>query len=726
MTTHKLAALGAVLLSIGVPTVAVAAPKDCQVAVTEDYPGPSLDREVTVTSDRAEVSPEGVSVFMGGVEVSQGPRRIEAEQLSYDPATRRASIEGRATYSEPRLRISAEDFNVDPATGEGELHKGFIELPARPAQAEADRIRATGEGRLKLDDVRYTTCLDDDPDWQLKAGKMELDVRESRGEARDVKLEFKGVNLAYLPYISFPLDDTRKSGLLFPELRNSDRTGTELRVPFYWNIAPNYDATITPRLMSDRGLQWITEFRYLRPQSRGQLDFEYLPSDDETSDERRFTRWQHGSEFGLNWRASADIAEVSDRTYFEDLGTGIADTSQTHLLRNVELAYAAQNWRFILRGRNYQTIDTAIEADEKPYQRLPQLLFAGSWDDGLLGLSYDFDSELVNFRRDEGVDGFRAIAEPGLRLPFEGPGYFLVPKLSWRFTGYSLDDTEPDETDGPSFDAAMFSLDGGLLFERQTPSGKYVQTLQPRVLYAHIPFEDQQDVPIFDAGAPDFNTVQLFRPNRFVGGDRLGDTDQVSVGITTRLLNEASGREFLTATLGQIYYLSDRNVVLPGETVDTDNESDLVAELGLDIFKNWNANLGYQWDLEQKETSLAEARIQYRPASNRVANATYRYRPGLLEQIELSLGWPLTNHWSFIGQLEYSLRDETTIERLMGVQYESCCWAARVASQRSISNRDGSSDTTVMLQLEFKGLAGLGSGARNKFENDILGYSVYE
>ena len=369
MRTPTPAALGALLWAMGASPMAAAAPADCQVPVTEDYPPPSLERELTVTADSAQVTPEGVSVFEGGVEVSQGPRRIEAEQVSYDPTTRKVRVEGRATYSEPRLRVSAEDISVDAVTGEGELRKGFLELPARPAQAEADRVRASGEGHLKLNDVRYTTCLDEDPDWQLKAGKMKLDLRDSRGEAREVKLEFKGVNLAYLPYISFPLDDTRKSGLLFPELRNSDRTGTELRVPFYWNIAPNYDLTLTPRLMSDRGLQWISEFRYLRPQSRGQLDVEYLPSDDNTGDERRFTRLQHVSDFGLNWRAAADIAEVSDRTYFEDFGTGVSDTSQTHLLRNLELAYQAQNWRLVLRGRNYQTIDTAIEDDDKPYER---------------------------------------------------------------------------------------------------------------------------------------------------------------------------------------------------------------------------------------------------------------------------------------------------------------------------------------------------------------------
>jgi LPS-assembly protein len=291
---------------------------------------------------------------------------------------------------------------------------------------------------------------------------------------------------------------------------------------------------------------------------------------------------------------------------------------------------------------------------------------------------------------------------------------------------YDLDDRAADEDDTPTMTAPIFSLDGGLIFERESDEGNYFQTIEPRVLYANIPSRGQDSMPIFDSGDPDFNMVQLFRPNRFVGGDRLGDTEQISVGVTTRIQNAETGREFLTATLGQAFYLSNRNVTLPGENADSDNESDVVAEIGLDIFKDWNANFGYQWDQSDSETSLAEARVQYQPAANKVANLTYRYRPALLEQAELSLGWPVTNNWSFVGSIEYSLRDNTTVDRLLGLQYESCCWAARVASRRQVSNRDGTFDTSVMVQLEFKGLAGIGANARKRFEGDILGYSVYE
>lgn len=714
------------LLLLGLIQAAQAAPRDCPVPVEPgDYEDPSA-QDINVTANSAEVTPTGESVFQGNVEISQAGRTLQAEELRYDPATGKARVSGISRYRDPAFEIAGEDLRYDAASGEAEIIEARFRVPSVPARGEAEKVRANGRGQLVLEDIMYTSCLEqDNPDWELKARRLKLDATDSRGEARDVRLRFKDATLLYLPYLSFPLDRSRKTGFLFPEVKSSHRSGTELEVPFYWNIAPNYDATITPNIMSERGVQWVNEFRYLTPSSGGQLDLEYLHDDNEFGDDRHFVRWVNDTALTSRWRARADVQDASDRQYFEDLGTGIGVTSQTHLLRNVEFAYLARRWEGILRARNYQTIDGSIPAADKPYERLPQLLVNGLWDMPA-GLQLGWDSELVNFTRETGVEGVRLSLEPSLRLPIEGPGYFLIPRVAWRHIRYELDNVDPATEDAPSLSAPLTSLDAGLVFERETRSGEFVQTLQPRLLYAHIPYRSQSDMPVFDTGRPDFNVVQLFRPNRFIGGDRLGDTDQVSVGVTTRLLDAVSGREFLTATLGQAFFLSDRNIALPGESAPSSSRSNLVGELGLDIFRDWNAGLGYQWDPDASETALAEIRLQYRPADNRVANLHYRFRPDLLEQVELSVGWPVTETWSFVGQIEYSLRDEATIDRLIGVQYESCCWAARLGTARHISDRDGTADTTVMLQLEFKGLGGLGSGARSTFESDILGYSVYD
>jgi LPS-assembly protein len=732
MTTPKrdcarlLPCLWALSLALCCAPPARSEPEHCQAPVDPVIPE-DVDESgnLRVTADVMERESDGVSVFEGKVRATMGLQELDAEELRFDPATNEVSVTGRATYREPAFSVSADGATYDSTTGQARFENGEFEVPARPARGVAERVTADGDGLLKLHGVFYTTCMDEDPDWELRARRLELDVKGSKGEAREVVLDFKGVPVAYFPYLSFPLNRERKSGFLIPEFSSSDRTGTTVTLPWYWNMAPNYDWLIAPRWMSDRGLQWNNEFRYLGRDAEGTVDLEYLRNDDQYDGDRRFSRWRHLQSLSQRWSFNADIAEVSDRQYFEDLGSGTAVTSQTHLLRNLEFAYLGDNWRFVGRGRNYQTIDSGIQDDEKPYERLPQLVLSGIWDETPTGLNFGLYSEVVNFLRDDGVEGLRLNVQPDVSLPLEGPGYFLVPKVAWRYTQYQLHKQE-DARNDPSTSAPIVSLDSGLLFERDAGDGDYIQTLEPRLLYAYIPRRGQDDQPVFDSGTPDFNRVQLFRPNRFVGGDRLGDTDQISVGVTSRLLDRITGREFLTATLGGAYYFEDRRVTLPGEEPETDNESNLVAEIGLDIFRDWNADLGYQWDVNDGDTALAQFRVQYRPASNKVANLSYRYRPAILEQAELSLGWPVADRWSVVGQIEYSLRDDKTIDRLVGVQYESCCWAARFASQRSVSNRDGSTDTTLLLQLDFKGLAGLGSDARGTFEDDILGYSVYE
>ncbi len=724
MTKRRLVPAAILISLLGVPVASLAV-EGCPVPVEPVYPEQSDEVPIEFTADEAEVTAEGISSFQGSVIVRQGYRELEAGKVRYDDQTGQVTVEGRATYREPAFEISARDGDYDARTGEARFFDAQYVVPSRPARGEARKLVAASDGDVTLKDVKYTTCMEEDPDWQLHAEKLDLDLRESRGAARKVKLDFKGVRLMYFPYLSFPLSDARKSGLLLPEFRNSDSAGTEIQIPYYLNLAPNMDATLTGRWMSARGLQMLSEYRYLTGRSFGQANFEYLPDDQRYGKDRYFTHWDHLTRFDSGWRASVDVQDASDSEYLEDLGASISDTSQTHLLRNAEVSYLGEVWQFVARARNYQTIDSGVQDQDKPAQQLPQLLLSGTWADGPLGLSYGFNSEIVSFDQKEGTDGVRLAVEPGLSLPLEGPGYFLIPEVAWRLTEYDLRNDDSDN-DQPSVEAPVASLDAGLLFERETPSGKYVQTLQPRMLYAYIPYRNQDDVPVFDTALPDFNYVELFRRNRFVGGDRIGDTNQLSVGVTTRLLAAETGREFLRATLGQAFYFDDRRVTIPGETQEGNNESDLVAELGLDIFRNWNANLGYQWDVDNQETQLAEMRVQYRPADNKVANASYRYRPGILEQASFSAGWPLTHRWSVVGSIDYSLRDSTTLERMIGLQYESCCWAMRMASSREVSNRDGSKDTAIMLQLDFKGLAGLGSNARNRFEHDILGYSVYE
>lgn len=681
---------------------------------------------IHVAADDAEITAQGDSSFTGNVSLQYRAQRLETEAARWDRESGRVMALEGARYLQPGLMVEAETLEFRPAEGEVVLTGNRYLLPRQPARGGAQFIRARDTGRIRMDDVTYTTCPGDDPDWLLKIGRLRLDTEREVGEARQVVLRFFDKPLVYLPYLSFPLSDRRKTGFLVPEFGQSTRSGLEVRAPFYLNLAPEYDLLVTPTLLSSRGLSLDNEFRYLTQRSRGELAFNYLHSDRTLpdNDSRAWAKFSHVTRLDSGWRLIAELEDVSDTDYFQDLGRSPQVTSRTHLERLLQADYADETWRITLRAQNFRTLDLGIPQEERPYARLPQIIADGLWQQGPLGLDWSLRTEAAAFSRSVGVEGGRAVLEPGVSLPLEAPGFFLKPSASLRMVQYTLTNTAPGEDDAPGYAAPILSVDAGLLFERETASGNYLQTLEPHALYAFIPQRDQAGLPLFDTGRPDFNYVQLFRANRYLGADRLGDTNQVSVGLTTRLLESDSGREFLTAALGKAWYFDDPEVTLPEESSASAGGSPLVLELGLGLFRNWNANIGYQWDTSEDRTRLAQFRVQYQPAPNKVVNLSYRYRPGLLEDVAFSFGWPVSDRWSFVSALEYSLRDKTTVDRVLGVQYASCCWAIRLAATQQVSRRDGSTDNAVRLQVEFKGLGG--SSGRKRYENDILGYSAYE
>ena len=471
---------------------------------------------------------------------------------------------------------------------------GF-DMPKRPARGSAEGILIQSDSTLSLMSVLFTTCPAEDMDWELKADSIELDVNGGVGSARGVKLDFKGVPILWAPYFSFPINNERKSGFLTPDISDRDRTGIDISVPYYLNLAQNYDLTLEPRYMSKRGTQLRSMFRYLLPRSDGSFDFEYLPNDDETDQARRYVNLQHQTEFGEGWQVLSGIEEVSDDAYFEDLGSSLAVTSQTHLNRFLDIGYFAPYWTMLSRLQNYQTIDPVLTPEERPYERVPQMLFDGRW----LGRRFGFASntELVNFDRDVGVTGWRLDTTQEVSVRFARAGMYLMPAVALRQTNYWLDNPAQGADDTLTRSLPISSLDTGLTFEREAGrDAGWIQTLEPRLLYVHVPFEDQSQLPVFDTILPDFNLVQLFRKYQFVGPDRVTDTDQVSFGVTTRLIDATDGRERLTATLGQTRYLNAQRVSLPNTAPNDANASDYVAEIAIGLQDAWNLDFGYQWN----------------------------------------------------------------------------------------------------------------------------------
>ncbi|MEM9057617.1 MAG: LPS assembly protein LptD, partial [Pseudomonadota bacterium] len=456
---------------------------------------------VTVLADRAELSATGISTMSGNVEVRSGDRRIIADSARYDATTGLFDVAGHVQLMDNNVEIAGDLAQFDTPSGAGAFTDATFRLTSGFGRGTAASISTPGDQSLELEDVRYSTCPVDNDDWVLEAPFTRLDKENGVGYARSVRVEFKGVPILYAPFLSFPVSDQRKSGFLMPQIGNSQRNGIDVELPYYFNIAPNFDYTLTPRLLTRRGLQVKNSLRYLLPRSDGNLFVEYLPSDSVANRDRGYARLAHTTRFASGWRLIADASHVTDTRYFEDLGSSLAANSLTHTERRFDALYRSEHW--LLRGRvqGFQTLDRNLTADQEPYASLPQLFALGRWRDGLAGLTWEWESELVSFYRATGVTGERLDLKPSVSLPIVTPGISVEPSVTLQHTQYSLRDTEAGADRSPSRTAPIYSVDSRAVFERAAGSrGQLLQTLEPRVRYIHIPFRNQDALPVFDTG----------------------------------------------------------------------------------------------------------------------------------------------------------------------------------------------------------------------------------
>jgi len=718
----------------GLPAAQAAEPLACANALSTqlaaDAPAaPLLDNPDTIQLEagrvQAQLGDKPTASLTEGIVLRRADKVAGADSAHYDPETRAMYLNGNVRYEDPGTQILSDSAEFVYDSGRIGFSGAEFSL-GNNARGAAQRLQIDQDGLLQLDEVSYTTCPPGSNDWLVEAADIDLDTRTGIGTARGMKLRFQGIPILYAPYLSFPISDARKSGILTPEIGGTSRSGTEIRVPWYWNIAPNYDATITPRLLTDRGLQLQTQFRYLTEVHSGTINAQYLNDDSLINDSRSYIGIDHRSLFRNHWRNELEFGEVSDNQYFEDLGGSLSTSTTTHLNRALRFDYHTDNVSLFGQVQDFQTIDDAILPDDEPYQRLPQLLASGFWPDRWLGLDYRLDAELVNFDRSVGVTGWRMNVAPEAQLSIARPGWFITPAVAVDYTSYKLSNTLAGQPDNPDRLLPIASVDMGLVLERlmRSNGSQRLQTIEPRLLYVHIPFEDQSGLPVFDTITPTLNLVSLFRKNRFLGVDRIADTDQVSIGATSRILDVTTGRELMTATIGQIRYISASGVTLPSDPGFTDESSDYIAEVGFLLFQHLNFDFGHQWGTGTGDTTQSQARLQYRPASNKIMNFAYRFRRDSLEQGDVSWAWPLTSKWSFVGRYNYSFRDDRTLEEFYGLEYGSCCWGMRVVSRRFISTRDGTRDTTFGLQLVLKGMTSVGTAADKLLERGILGYSA--
>jgi len=696
--------------------------------VTLDTGEPTDEAPIEFIADEAEGSPSE-AVLTGDVIVERGAQRLKAPRITLDRETNIATAQGEAIYGSPDLaaRGREAEFNLDTSVirfADAEYY-----LPGKSAQGDAERgVTNPRTGLSRFHGFTYSTCERDREVWEVRSRRLDLDQNRGRGVTRDATLALGGVPILYFPYLSFPIDDERHTGFLTPRFGQDSRNGFDLQVPFYWNIAPNRDLTITPRILSKRGVMFGAEYRFLNLQDNGIIRFEYMPSDQKSGSDRGSAFVRHNANPAPRTFTELLFQYVSDDDYLNDFDNRLNLLSETTLERRLDSVYYGDNWNALARVQSFQTIDPIVFGDNEPYNRLPQFLFDGDWVHEATGLNYEMRGELVNFDRDNGVVGTRLDLRPGLSWPLRGPSGFIVPKLRWRSTFYRLRDNDSDFEDSPERSAPIASLDGGLFFERPTDLRWWwdeagLLTLEPRLFYLYVPNRNQSDLPRFDSFDVDQSFPWLFLDNRFTGADRLGDADQLTVALTSRLLRAADGIERLRLSVGQIRYFRDREVTL----FDTDepersNHSDLIGETVLKLTPSWSLRGGLQWDTSDNTIQRGSADIFYRPGNGRLANLSYRFAEDQIEQVDFSVFWPFSERWQTMARWNYSLRENQNVDTFAGFQYSDCCWAIRLLARHNRRDPDENAKNAIFFELELKGLAGIGDSIDSLLRDAIFDY----
>ncbi|MGB5339998.1 MAG: LPS assembly protein LptD [Gammaproteobacteria bacterium] len=682
---------------------------------------------IELDADGAE-SPDGNTYHLqGNAIIRYEQQELRADSIVYERSTGDVEASGGIQLSGTGFIINAATAELQIEAQQGILHQVDFTLPNQHARGKAAQLSLDGIENLHLEKASYTTCPEGNENWILLAREVHLDREDGRGTARGAKLKFKGVPLLYTPYFSFPIDERRKSGLLIPKIGQSDTTGSDISIPYYWNIAPDRDATLVPRLMSSRGLMLGAEFRYLNRRSKGEITAQYLPSDDRFGGEdRSLTSLHHTGNPVPRLQTYIKASNASDMRYFEDFGSDLVNGSQTQLERTAAATWFGDWWNARFRVQDFQNLDPTITRAQRPYKQLPQITFSVAPENSILGMQFNVDTELNYFSHSDSsiTEGTRLYIHPRVSLPITTAAWYITPAVSLRHTRYSLVNVAPDTVDNPDRTVPAGSVDAGMFFERTSHWGRsdLVQTLEPRLFYLYVPNKDQSEIPVFDTGDFDFNFWTLFRENRFSGPDRMGDANQLAAALTTRILDPATGRQLFSASLGELFYFRDREVTLPGAAPETDNSSALISELTLAPWKRWSANAGLQWDPHAAKAVKQHYQLQYRVGPRQLVNAGYRYQLDILEQADFSLLWPISRSWHMVGRWYYSLDGNELIEGLAGLGYESCCWSAQLVGRRYINSDMGGHQNAVFLQLELKGMGQLGSKIDKLLERGILGY----
>ncbi|HKJ18449.1 MAG TPA: LPS assembly protein LptD [Xanthomonadales bacterium] len=656
----------------------------------------------------------GFSEASGDVEITRADQTLQSDLLQYQPDNQRVIMPGAMRYSDAQLWVEAQQAEYSFTSEAGSFVDIDYGLSQSSANGSADSLEIVSGQRTTVTGLNFTTCPGERPDWEILAEKMELNHDQGYATARNARLKFKGVPILYAPWFTFPIDDRRKSGFLYPSFSNTNDNGFEFSIPYYWNIRPNMDATLEPRYFTDRGFMLTGLYRFLTKRTSGYVDFDYMPDDKESNDERYSYLFEHRINLPGAWGTQLQIERVSDDQYFQDFGEGLVETSRQFLRSAGTLQGYGHYWSFETLVDDFQVIDDSVSPENEPYRRQPRIEFLLDRPFGATGFGWILNSDLTYFDRDVGVTGARADLATHLYWERWASWGFIRPSVGYRYTSYELDDTLPGQDTSPDRGTSILSVDGGLFFDRTLASGNS-QTLEPRIFYLNVPYEQQSELPDFDTGEFTFGFSQLFNTNRFAGGDRQGDANQLSVSLSTRTYDGLDGDQIWALSIGQIFYFEDQRVQLNNRPEGTENQSPFIAEFSLRAFRRFSATAGLQWEWDDAQVDVASLGVSYYGKYGERAAFEYRFRRDRVDQFDFRFSWPINQKWTVISRVNYSFEDDDLLETQAGFQYESCCWAIRTIYRRYLKNRNGEDRDGIYLELNLKGLASVGTGGQKLF-----------
>lgn len=728
------------------------------------YIDPLADADQSTPPERANIEAtattselQGNTIRLsGGVQVTQGYRRLSGENAVIDREQRAGELTGDITFREPGLLLHGDRAEVFSRSGEARVENSDFVLHEQHMRGSAAQLRRDTAGILHIEEGSISYCAPDDNDWAIRADDLELDLEDGLGTARGAKIDLGGVPVLYLPWMQFPLDDRRRTGFLWPDLGSDSRGGLDIAAPIYFNLAPNYDALYSPRYIEERGLNHEVKLRYMnRHIGNWAVGGAYMKQDDryesEFPDERSHDRWitsvKHNALFDRRWRSLVDYSKASDTNYLKDLETSSLDAKrQTSLLQLASLDYLGDDWLINFDLQQFQSLADDISDD---YKKLPQI----NAQYRATGTPFRFDpiftAQYSNFDSDtDRVTGQRLYAEAGLTYPMLWNFGFFRPTAKYRHLEYDLENVRPPSAESqPSAGAGLVSLDGGLYFDRPTHfAGQgLLQTLEPRVYYLYSEYEEQRDQPDFDSAELTFSYNQLFRETRFSGRDRLDDANQLSVGLTTRFINDQDGREQLSASVGQIFYFRDREVrLLPNDPPLDTKGSELAGELAFRPNKRLSLRGSLIWDSYSGDLNSSNFQSSYVWDDGKLLNVGYSYRRPLTlvtqqvptEETEISTYLPLDTNWAIFASWRYSLEANTSVEDMFGVEYDTCCWKVRLLHLRYYDTVPGKipdfddpelqRENSTQIQIVLKGMGDFGNRVASIMEDMIRGFEDRE